>query len=360
MSEQKLFDAALVILKGEAGDRTDAVPPADRETGPAARFPLHWLSDLGTEQAAQIARLWRELPVLTRRDRIGRMDEEARENFEVDFLAVARIALNDGDPEVRVHAIRSFWECGDPKLVDKFIQFMEQDPELTVRASAATALGPFVERAELEEIPFSAGVRIITRLIGVIRGKDELEVRRRAVESVGYASDPRVRLILENAHSHPAELMRASALLAMGRSADPSFAAIIADELRNAAPAIRAEAARAAGTLGMKKTVRLLIELLEDVDAGVRACAIDALGKIGGGPAREALEKMQKLAAGEEWDLYETALENAEFQDSLAELPILDIDEMDDESEEDEEEDEDVDEEEDEEEDEEKGEDEGE
>jgi HEAT repeat protein len=338
MSEQKLFEAALVILKGEAGDRTDPVQLAGRETGPAARFPLHWLSDLGSEQAAEMARLWRKLPVLTRRDLIGRMEEEARDNFEMDFLAVARIALNDRDPEVRVHAIRSFWECGDPKLVETFIKFLEQDPEQTVRASAATALGPFVERAELEEIPFSAGVRITARLIAVIRGKDELEVRRRAVESVGYASDPRVRAILENAHSHPAETMRASALLAMGRSADTSFAAIITEELRNTAPALRAEAARAAGALELKKTVRPLIELLEDVDAGVRACAIEALGEIGGGPAREALEKKQKRAAGEEWDRYETALENAEFQDSLGDLPLLEIDGLDEESEEEEEE----------------------
>ncbi len=329
MSEQKLFEAALVILKGEAGNRPDAVPSADREPGPAARFPLHWLSDLSSGQAAEMARVWRDLPVLTRRDLIGRMEEEARDNFEMDFLAVARIALNDGDPEVRVHAIRSFWECGDPKLVDKFIQFMEQDPEPAVRAAAASALGPFVERAELEEIPPAVGERITARLIGVIRGKDGLEVRRRAVESVGYASDPRVRAILENAHSHASEIMRASALFAMGRSADSAYAPIVADELRNTAPGLRAEAARAAGMLGLKKSVPQLIELLEDVDPAVRAGAIDALGEIGGDAARDALEKMQRLAAGEEWDRIETALENAEFEDSLSDLPLLDIDELD-------------------------------
>jgi HEAT repeat protein len=337
MPEQKLFEAALVILKGETADRTDAAPPAEWDAGPAARFPLHWLSDLGSAQAVEMRRLWRELPLLTRRDLIGRMEEEARENFELDFLAVARIALNDADPEVRVHAIRSFWECGDSKLVEKFIQFMEQDPEVTVRASAAEALGPFVERAELEEIPLSIGDRITARLIGVIRGKGELVVRCRAVESIGYASDPQVRAILENAHAHPAEPMRASALLAMGRSADPAFAAIIADELRSIAPALRAEAARAAGALGMRKSVPQLIELLEDVDAAVRGCAIDALGEIGGDPAREALEKMQKTAAGGEWDRIEAALENAEFQDSLSDLPLLDIDELDELDEDDEE-----------------------
>ncbi|MBN2084873.1 MAG: HEAT repeat domain-containing protein [Anaerolineales bacterium] len=344
MSEQKLFDAAVEILQGEAGNRTDTLPPADRDPGPAARFPLHWLSDLGSAQAAEMARLWSGLPLLTRRDLIARMEEEARENFEVDFLAVARIALNDVDPEVRVHAIRSFWESGDPKLVERFIQFMEKDPDLTVRASAAEALGPFVERAELEEIPPSVGERITARLISVIRGKDDLEVRRRAVESVGYASDPQVRPILDSAHAHSAEPMRASALRAMGRSADTAFVPVVADELRNPAPILRAEAARAAGALGMKKSVRLLIELLEDVDPGVRGAAIDALGEIGGGPAREALEKMLNQAAGDEFDRIEMALENAEFEDSLGDLPLLDIeelDELDEDEEEDGEEDED-------------------
>ena len=321
MSDQKLFDAALVILQGEAAARAVA--------SPAARFPLHWLSDLGSKQAAALARLWPDLPLPARRDLMGRMEKEAQENFEVDFLAVARIALNDDDPEVRIPAIRSFWECGDVKLVEKFIQFMEQDPEVAVRVSAASALGPFVERAELEEIPASVGRQITERLIALIRGKDDLEVRRRAVESVGYASDARVNAILENAHAHPDEAMRASALRGMGRSADSSFAQIIIAELRSTAPRMRVEAARAAGALELKKAVPALIELLEDVDDEVRGCAIDALGEIGGGPACEALEKIMPLAVGEEWDRIDTALENAEFQESLSDLPLLDLDETD-------------------------------
>jgi HEAT repeat protein len=323
MSDQKLFDAALVILQGEAAARPDVAP--------AARFPLHWLSDLNSNQASAMARLWRDLPLPARRDLMGRMEQEARENFEMDFLAVARIALNDADPGVRLPAIRSFWECGDIKLVDKFIHFLEQDPDAAIRAGAASALGLYVERAELEEIPGSIGERITERLIALVRGKDDLEVRRRAVESLGYSSEPRVRAILENAYANPDEAMRGSALLAMGRSADPSFAKIIIAELRSSAPRLRAEAARAAGALEIKKAVSPLIELLEDVDDEVRGCAIDALGEIGGGPACEALEKIMPLAVGEEWDRIDTALENAEFQESLSDLPLLDLDETDDE-----------------------------
>jgi HEAT repeat protein len=339
MSEQKLFESAMVLLRDMAGDSSAARKSSAADAEAGIRFPLHWLSDLGTKQAGEMARTWRRIPLEARRDLMARMEEAARENFELDFLAVARIALNDEDAEVRVHAIRAFWECGEVRLVDRFLHFLDQDPDPSVRAAAASALGAFVERSELEEIPASVGERIAARLIAVIRGRDDLEVRRRALESVGYSSHPQVRAILENGYAHPDERMRGSALLAMGRSADHAFSALVIEELRSPSLLLRAEAARAAGALGLKHSLPRLIELLEDVDAGVRGNSIDALGEIGGERARAALEKMQLQSSGEEWERIETALENAEFQDSLGDLPLLDLEGEDLEEEMDEEED---------------------
>jgi hypothetical protein len=321
VSEQKLFDAALALLRAQA----DSGDGSSAEAKEAARFPLDWLSDLGSKQAAEMAHLWHRLPLETRRDLMGRMDEEVREKFELDFLAVARIALADPDPEVRVHAIRTFWECGDPKLVEHFLRLMEHDPDATVRAAAAVALGAFVERAELEEIPAAAGERIAARLIAVIRGGDALEIRRGAVESLGYSSNPQVRSILETAYADKEERLRAGALMGMGRSADTYWSGIVFEELRNRSPLLRAEAARAAGGLGLRKAVARLIELLEDVDENVRGNAIYSLGELGGEAARAALEKMQAESSGAEWEKIEMALENAEFQESLGELPLLDV-----------------------------------
>jgi HEAT repeat protein len=113
----------------------------------------------------------------------------------------------------------------------------------------------------------------------------------------------------------------------MGRSADPGWAGVVSEEMRNVSPAVRAEAARAAGALGLRKAVPLLIDLLEDVDAEVRANAVEALGEIGGEAAREALMKIQMQSSGPEWERIEAALENAEFQDSLADLPLLNVEE---------------------------------
>jgi HEAT repeat protein len=324
MSEQKVFDAAMVLLKKEA----DSAPAA---AGAGVRFPLHWLSDLGRLQIREFLGVWRKLPALTRRELLGRMEEEARANFELDFTAIARVTLDDADGGVRMHAIRTLWECEDPKLIDRFLKLLEKDPEADVRSAAASALGVFVEGAELEKIPSLLGAKIVDRLKAVAGGKDVLDVRRHAVESIGYSSEPGVREVLETAYRSSDELMMSSALFGMGRSADSRWSDTILKELVSRSPALRAEAARAAGGLNLNKSVPLLIELLDDSDGNVRWNAIYALGEIGGDPARRALEKLQAHSDGDEWDRIEEALENAEFQDSVGELPLLELDEDDEE-----------------------------
>jgi len=327
MSEQKLFDAAVVLLKKEA-DTAGAA-------GSEVRFPLHWLSDLGRLQIREFLVVWRKLPAPTRRDLLERMEEEARANFELDFTAVARVTLDDADGGVRMHAIRTLWECEDPKLIDRFLQLMEKDPDSAVRSCAASALGAFVERAELEKIPPAIGGKIVERLKAVAGGTDDLEVRRRAVESIGFSSEPGVREILEKAYRQREESMKASSLFAMGRSADPRWSDSILKELSSRSPALRAEAARAAGALGMRSALPLLIELLEDPDGNVRWNSIDSLGEIGGESARMALEELQAEAESDEWDRIEEALENAEFQDSISDLPLLSLDDEEEEEDED-------------------------
>jgi hypothetical protein len=327
MSEQKLFDAAIVLLKKEADTAAAAA-------GPGVRFPLHWLSDLGRLQVREFLGVWRKLPALTRQDLLGRMEEEARANFELDFTAIAHVTLDDADGGVRMHAIRTLWECEDPKLIGRLLQLMEKDPDAAVRSAAASALGVFVEGAELEKIPASIGAKIVERLKAVAGGTDVLDVRRHAVESIGYSSEPGVHAILETAYRNDEELMKSSALFGMGRSADTRWSDTILKELVSRSPALRAEAARAAGQLSLNRSVPLLIEMLEDPDGSVRWNAISALGEIGGEPARRGLEKQQSQADGDEWDRIEEALENAGFKESIGNLPMLTLDEEDEEDEE--------------------------
>jgi hypothetical protein len=317
MTEQTVFEQALSLLEA-----TIRIGAGEEER---VHFPLDWLNDLSTDQARALSHLWRRLPVEARRDLMARMHEEMRENFELDFAAIGRFALGDEDAEVRVHAVGTLWECSDSKLADRFIHLLESDPEPAVRACAADALGSFVEQAEFEEIPAEFGLRIRQRLVVVIHGSDELDVRRRAVESMGYSSAPEVRKIVAQAYRDPGESMRASALIAMGRTADLEWSEPVLKELRSASPMLRAEAARAAGGLALRKSIPVLIELLEDVEPLVRRNAIGSLGEIGGKPARRALMQLERNAGEEEIAWIEDALDNIEFQDSLGDLPLMDV-----------------------------------
>jgi hypothetical protein len=316
MSDPSLFQSAINQLK-----QSLQKDPAEESR---AEFPLFWLSDLSTDQLRILAEVWRLLPANARRDLMGRMEEEARANFELDFTAVARHALADEDAEVRGHAIRALWECEDVKLADRLLQILARDPDMLVRASAAAALGAFVERAELEDIPAAAGKRVEDGLIAVIRGTDDPEVRRNAVEAIGFSSNPAVPGIIRDLYRHPQERMRCSTVRAMGRTADPVWAPMVLQELKSDSPAMRAEAARASGELTLDKAVPLLMEFLEDADPQIRRNAIWSLGEIGGLSVRSALQSLLDRTGEEDADFgeIEDALENAEFQDSLDDLGL--------------------------------------
>jgi HEAT repeat protein len=228
---------------------------------------------------------------------------------------------------VRGFAIKALWECEDVRLAERFLQLMVSDPDPVVQACAAEALGPFVERAELEEISAAVGSRLVEELIRAIRGKGGLDLRCRAVESIGYSSQSEVPALLRAAYRHAAESMRISAVMAMGRTADPDWAGSILPELKSRSARMRAVAAHAAGELSLREAVPVLVELLEDPEPDVRREAIGALGEIGGASARRALTAHQNRAEeDDELELLEEALENAEFQESLGDLTMLDQD----------------------------------
>jgi HEAT repeat protein len=317
MTEETIFESAISILQSAASAQTGE---------DSARFPLAWLSDLGTAQIRKLAGIWPRLSVLYRRDLMSRMDEEARENFDLDFTAMARHALADEDPEVRGFAIRALWECDDIRLVSRFLQLLESDPDMLVRACAAEALGPFVERAEVEEVPAALRTRMEDGLIRVIRADEDLTIQCKAVESIGYSSHAEVPAIVRVAYRHPDERMRVSAVRAMGHTADPDWAGQVSTELKSRSAGMRAEAARAAGELTLREAVGALVELLEDPELAVRRNAIWSLGEIGGASALRALTKLRNRIEDddEEADLIDEALDSAEFQDSLGDLSMLD------------------------------------
>ncbi len=291
---------------------------------------LQNLSDLNREESAQFQAIWEKMPPERRRQLARALAELAEEDFQVDYHAIFRWLLNDADPHVRAVAIDGLWEDEDTALIGPLVRLLTSDPDVGVRAAAATSLGRYVLLGELEEIESSLAMHAERALLAVIHSANEdVEVRRRAIESIAYSGEAGVRDIIENAYYDEDERMRVSALFAMGRSADTYWRNTVLLELDNKRPAIRYEAARAAGELEIKAAVPRLIELIDDDDAEVREASITALGRIGGPQARQALLRCLESDNEAIQDAADSALEELEFTEGGGDIPLLSWDDED-------------------------------
>ena len=262
----------------------------------------------------QFALDWPRLPVAQRRSLINALAEQAEANYELDFNALFRVAMNDADGQVRTVAIEGLWEDEEPTLVRPLVRVLQDDPAASARAAAASSLGRFVLLLDLEELDDRFAESVHGALVDAVGDpEEELEVRRRAVESIAYWDDPSVADIIGEAYHSADESMRISAVFAMGRSADPSWAESVCAELTSPNPAMRYEAARAAGELQVKAALPALIKLTADKDREVQLAAVAALGQMGGQRAKQVLERCARSA--------DEAL-NLAAEDALAELSL--------------------------------------
>jgi HEAT repeat protein len=253
---------------------------------------LYMLSRVDRPSMELLEQVWPTIPTQRRRDIMQELVEISEANFEVYFDPVFLFGLGDEDAEVRAASINGLWEHENPALIVPLIHLLRADPAVIVRAAAAIGLGRFLNLCELEQLEQNQATLIKEALLETIHTpREDIEVRRRALESIAYSSDTDVSQIIENAYYDENEKMQVSALFAMGRNADSVWVPQVVAELDSPNSELRFEAARACGELEAGKAVQKLIELVEqDPDLEVQEMAIWALGRIGGPAAREALE----------------------------------------------------------------------
>ena len=143
-----------------------------------------------------------------------------------------------------------------------------------MRAAAASGLGRYVLAGEMEELEAPVLARIMSELLTAIHLQDEdVEVRRRAIESAAYACTAEVNEAIEMAYYDEDERLRHSAIVGMGRSCDRRWKPIILQELdQRPDAAMRFQAAWASGELALKESVPILARLIDDPDLEVCNC----------------------------------------------------------------------------------------
>jgi hypothetical protein len=286
---------------------------------------LYYFSSLDPERLAILEAAWPEIDPERRFNVVDDLTDLSEANFEVSFDAVFRLALDDESAAVRAAAIRGLWEADEPHLMGRFLHLMLHDPATEVRAAAAGALGRFVYMGEVDEISQGQAQRIEDALIATVTGKDDVEVRRRALEAVAYSGRPEVAALIREAYGSSEEKLRVSAVFAMGRSADEQWAPQVMAELESVAPEIRFEAARTAGELELEDAIPALTQMADDSDRQVREAAIWSLSQVGGQDARKALKRLLRKAEPDEREFVLDALDNLNFTDEVHSFPLLDF-----------------------------------
>ncbi len=298
------------------------------ESQPFSPKRLRAFSDLDNGSLEKLKQAW---PTISLNRKLALL-EDLEDLTEADTLvccdAVAKFAMQDGDPGVRRQAIHLLWDCEDTSLIPTFMELLENDPAETVRAAAVSALGKFVLLGELEEIPQEKAAPVVAKLLEVVQRKPAGEIQRKALESLGYSCEDSIPQLITQAMQRNDSQWTASALFAMGRSLDNRWDKIVLEHINDPDQSIQIEAIRAAGELELSAANELLFEMLddEDVDSELLYYIYWALSKIGGKGVRERLEQELEETVDEDlMDVLDMALENLDFTEDPEDLDLFDI-----------------------------------
>ncbi len=291
------------------------------------------LSDPDSERLAAFRQAWERLSSEERRQLVNALLEMAEEDPLYDFRAIFRWLLADAQPEVRATAIHGLWEDESPALIRPLLHMLQHDPDVNVREAAAIALGRYVLAGELGDLPMREVTPVVEALLQVVQNSEEdIDVRRRALESIAFIDEPHVRDLIEAAYYHPDTRMQVSAVFAMGRSGNTRWASYVLTELESPDPELRYEAALAAGNLELADAIQPLRRLIEeDKDVEIQLAAIEALGRIGGAEAERILLQLLDSPEDAIAEAAEDALDELRFWSGDPEtllFPLLDFEDL--------------------------------
>ena len=116
------------------------------ENNPLNPRYLYRFSDMTDKDLAQLKKSWEKIPGWRRQALMEDIENLGDSDFLLSFEALARFALKDEDPKVRLLAVRTLWEYEARDLALMFLNGLKTEPDPQVRAEMAAALGRYVDR----------------------------------------------------------------------------------------------------------------------------------------------------------------------------------------------------------------------
>jgi len=319
MAQQTAFQAILDSLQDPKND--------------FPRAYLQHFSDIDPVSLKSLMAVWPRLKLARKLSLLDGFLSLMDSNTLVSFEDIGRALLDDAESEVRARALRLLAESDDPKLIDMFIEVLENDTDLAPRLEAANLLGEFVLLGELEKLPEDSHLKAEEALMSIVGSEEHASLRRASLEAVGFSSRVEVETLIHSAFNRSDPIWVASALIAMGRSSDDQYSDEVVTMLLNEDPRIRLAAVQAAGNLSIEAARPIILNMLldgEEDEDDVIAAAIWSISQIGGEDVRAFLVDMLEKTEDEDVTGYiEEALDNLDFTEELEKFELLTLDEDD-------------------------------
>ena len=308
----------------------DVINNLQDENSPINTGFLHTFSDISFDDLSQIKGIWAGLST----DRKVHLLQHLLVLMESDTLIscddFSKFAIEDQDPQVKCQAIALLWESNDIKLVPAYIEMLVANPDASVNAAAADALGKFVLLGELDEIPRETADAVRDALLTKYKVTTHDRTKQKVVESLGYIADDEITSLIKKASKDESKSWQLSALVAIAHSANEVWDKFVVEKLSEKDQDVLIEAIKAAGELEIASAKEPIIQILQESasDEEEHLQAILALSKIGGRDVRQILEELLETSENtEETDLLEIALENMDLTDGIVSFDFFSDDE---------------------------------
>jgi len=289
-----------------------------------ADFPIAYiirLSDIPKPDLEKLRRSWNLISPARKVILMENIEVVHESEITSNFEDIAILALDDGNATVRTSGVRLFSDYENSYYVNKFIDMLENDPDIGVRSQSAITLGKYLYLAEVEKIDSKYRDQINDVLLRILRSNENVLVRQKALESFGYSSHDEVKEFIYTAYNSGDYNWLSSSLEAVGRSADDQYASLVLPMLAHPEMRIQRCAVYAAGELELSSAKKLLLKMVMelDQDEDLWVEAVSALSKIGGDGILEVFERLLDDSSTEEEELFlSEAIENLNLTNDMS------------------------------------------
>lgn len=272
------------------------------------------LSDLNDDEFNNFLATWNILDLEVQTKLVANLYGLSEENSDLNFEKIFKLGLQSIDESIIYASLEGLWESESHDTLRRLIRLASRNLSPHVKGSVMTHISRFILLGHDGRINKMMLDNIHQLLKASYSNMDEpTEIRRRALESLGYFDDLETQEYIKEAYTSNNPTLKVSSIYAMGKTCNEIWSPILIEELKNEDPEIRYESVEALVEIGEETCVDLLMDLISDEDQQVRLSVIAGMGKMGTLSSKELLLTCLDDEDEEIAEAASIALENIDF-----------------------------------------------